>query len=214
MLALQIQLQRGHLAMRVHLTMTAQVLGIVGDSGSGKSTLLHVLCGLIQPQQGKISLFDRVLFDSQQRINIPTHQRRVAMVFQDSRLFPHLTVQQNLCYGYDLLASGQARFALDEIVDLFEIRPLLQQRPHQLSGGETQRVAIGRALLMSPQLLLLDEPLSALDQKLKQQILPYLKQLKRYHDLAMIYVSHDADEVAYLADQVMTMQQGCLAQNT
>ncbi len=210
MLELNIAYQRAHFSLHVQLHMQGQVLGILGDSGAGKSTLLSCISGLTQPDSGRIQLQQRLLFDSQEKINLPVYQRHIAMVFQDIRLFPHLRVAGNLSYGYDLLKPAQRKFAFDDIVDLLKLNDLLQRRPHQLSGGEAQRVALGRALLSSPDLLLLDEPLSSLDQHLKQQILPYFNQIKQQTGLAMLYVSHDEAEVHQISDQVVRLEQGRL----
>lgn len=207
---LDIQLKRANFCLDVQLHMQGQVLGLLGDSGAGKSTLLSCISGLIQPDSGSIQLQQRRLFDSQHKINLPAYQRHIAMVFQDIRLFPHLSVHANLRYGYDLLVPAQRKFAFDDIVQLLKLNDLLQRRPHQLSGGEAQRVALGRALLSAPDLLLLDEPLSSLDQHLKQQILPYLNQIKQKTGLAMLYVSHDENEVHQLSDQVVRLDQGRL----
>lgn len=207
---LDIQLKRANFCLDVQLHMQGQVLGLLGDSGAGKSTLLSCISGLIQPDSGSIQLQQRRLFDSQHKINLPAYQRHIAMVFQDIRLFPHLSVHANLSYGYDLLVPAQRKFAFDDIVQLLKLNDLLQRRPHQLSGGEAQRVALGRALLSAPDLLLLDEPLSSLDQHLKQQILPYLNQIKQKTGLAMLYVSHDENEVHQLSDQVVRLDQGRL----
>jgi molybdate transport system ATP-binding protein len=183
-------------------------VGVYGPSGAGKSTLLSMMTGSIRPETGRFSIGGECLFDSAQGINIPIHQRRIGMVFQDSRLFPHLTVQDNLNYGFKLLAPKDRRFSLPQILDLLEIGHLLTQKPHQLSGGEKQRVALGRALLASPRLLLLDEPLASLDVRLKRQILPFLRRIKDETHTPMIYVSHAIDEILYLTPQVAMLDKG------
>ncbi|MDZ4142101.1 MAG: molybdenum ABC transporter ATP-binding protein [Methylotenera sp.] len=183
-------------------------VGVYGASGAGKSTLLAMMAGFIQPDTGRFTIAGECLFDSAQSINVPVHQRRIGMVFQDSRLFPHLTVRDNLHYGFNLLATKARRFDLPKIVELLEIGQLLTQKPHQLSGGEKQRVALGRALLASPRLLLLDEPLASLDVRLKRQILPFLRRIKDETHTPMIYVSHAIDEILYLTSQIAMLDNG------
>lgn len=185
-------------------------LGIYGPSGAGKSTLLNMIAGLDTPQSGCLILDGQPLFDSEHRIDVPIHQRRMGMVFQDSRLFPHLNVEDNLRYGYRLLPAAERRLAFAQIVELLELTPLLKQKPHALSGGEKQRVALGRALLTSPRLLLLDEPLASLDVRLKQQILPFLRRVKDTLNIPMIYVSHAIDEILYLTSEVAMINKGRL----
>lgn len=187
-----------------------QVTGILGASGAGKSTLLKVLAGLLKPQQGRINFDGQVFFDSQTRTFMPSYQRHVGLVFQDGQLFPHLSVQQNLLYGYRHLKPAQRRFELAQIIALLEIEPLINRRITQLSGGEAQRVALGRALLYSPRLLLLDEPLSALDARLKQQILPFFARIRDEIQIPMIYVTHQPQELEFLQADILHMAQGKL----
>lgn len=183
-------------------------IGIYGPSGAGKSTLLAMIAGLIKPSEGLLMLDGECLFDSKRSINLPIHQRRIGMVFQDSRLFPHLNVRDNLNYGFNLLAAKERHLGFSQIVELLEIGNLLSQKPHQLSGGEKQRVALGRALLTSPRLLLLDEPLASLDVRLKHQILPFLRRIKHEINTPMIYVSHAIDEILYLTSQIAMIDKG------
>ena len=192
--------------LKVQLEIQDQLFGIVGASGSGKSTFLKCLVGLLQPQQGKIQFQQQILFDSNQQINIPMHQRKIALIFQTALLFPHMNVQQNLNYAEKLVVESERKFYFEHIVELLELKPLLKRKAHQLSGGEAQRVSIGRALLSSPNLLLLDEPLTGLDSRFKQQILPFLKRLKDEIDLPMIYVTHHHDELDYLEIQPIEMR--------
>ncbi|MBF7687308.1 ATP-binding cassette domain-containing protein [Acinetobacter rathckeae] len=196
--------------LKAQFEMHDQVLAIVGASGSGKSTVLKNIVGLLQPQHGEICFNDRVLFDHQNHIDIAVHQRRIALVFQNPLLFPHLNVRQNLKYAEQLVGNVQRKFSFEDVVELFELRNLLKRRSNQLSGGEAQRVSIGRALLSSPDLLLLDEPLTGLDARLKNQILPFLKMLKDQTHLPMIYVTHHLDEVDFLQAHTMTMTSGYL----
>lgn len=184
-------------------------LGIMGASGSGKTTLLHSIAGLLMPSAGVIRSGDHLWFDHKQAVQLPPWQRPVGLVFQDGRLFPHMSVEQNLRYG---MPPDLARIVLPEVVDVLAIQPLLKRKPSQLSGGEKQRVAIGRALLRQPSVLLMDEPLSGLDDQLKQQVLPYIKQVIATFGLPTLYVSHVGDEVAEVADEVLTLAQGQLRQ--
>ena len=184
-------------------------LGIMGASGSGKTTLLHSLAGLLMPASGVIQSHQHVWFDSKQRIQLPPWQRQVGMIFQDGRLFPHMTVQQNLVYG---MPKGTVSISPEEVTSVLDIGPLLERKPSQLSGGEKQRVAIGRALLSQPTVLLMDEPLSGLDEVLKQQVLPYIRKVITTFGLPTLYVSHVREEVAEIADEVWQLAQGQLRQ--
>jgi molybdate transport system ATP-binding protein len=184
-------------------------LGIMGASGSGKTTLLHSIAGLLMPSAGVIRSGDSLWFDHKQAVQLPPWQRPVGLVFQDGRLFPHMSVEQNLRYG---MPAVLARIVLPEVVDILAIQPLLKRKPSELSGGEKQRVAIGRALLRQPSVLLMDEPLSGLDDQLKQQVLPYIKQVIATFGLPTLYVSHVGDEVAEVADEVFMLAQGQLRQ--
>lgn len=203
MLDIDVEYQRGNFSLRFTQKIEEKVIGLFGPSGIGKSTLLALIAGLITPEHGHIRLCGEYIFDRKNNINIPSCKRRIATVFQDDRLFPHLSVRDNLLYGFKLLNQSQRKISLDEVVHLLELEALMKQQPYQLSGGEAQRVALGRGLLMSPKLLLLDEPLSSLDERLKQQILPFLKRIKTDIDVPMIYVSHDIKEITYLADKVI-----------
>ena len=210
MLKCDFQYQHADFILNVELQMQQQLLGIVGVSGSGKSTLLKNIVGLLQPQEGSIQFNNRILLDTQRQIHVPMHQRRIALIFQNALLFPHMNVQQNLRYAEKLVSKSERKFQFDEIVDLLELKPLIQRKAHQLSGGEAQRVSIGRALLSSPNLLLLDEPLTGLDSKLKQQILPFLKRMKEELNLPMIYVTHHMQELEYLQAEIVQLNQGQL----
>ncbi|MFH7766405.1 ATP-binding cassette domain-containing protein [Acinetobacter sp. BSP-28] len=210
MLKCNFQYQQADFSLNVELTMQQQLLGIVGASGSGKSTLLKNIVGFLKPQQGCIQLNEQVFIDTQQNIHVPMHQRKIALIFQNALLFPHLNVQQNLSYAEKLLDKSERKFQFDEIVELLELTPLIQRKAHQLSGGEAQRVSIGRALLSSPNLLLLDEPLTGLDRSLKQQILPFFKRMKDELDLQMIYVTHHPEELEYLEADILQLNQGTL----
>lgn len=185
-------------------TLTA----IFGASGSGKTTLVNVIAGLIRPDEGLVRVDDHVLVDTSRRICLPPHRRRIGYVFQDARLFPHLTVEQNLAYGH-YFAPRRERYAdRDRIISLLGISHLLARKPARLSGGEKQRVAVGRALLASPRLLLMDEPLASLDQGRKEEILPYIADMRDTMGIPIVYVSHSIAEVARLASHVAVMAGG------
>jgi molybdate transport system ATP-binding protein len=209
MLSLDCEYRRGDFRLKARADFGAGVTGISGPSGSGKSTLLGLLAGLLRPHSGSIRFSGELLANSD-GVFVPAWKRRFGLVFQDRQLFPHLSVRGNLLYGYRHLYPDERRFRLDAVSKLFEIEPLLDRRPAQLSGGEQQRVALGRALLYSPRLLLLDEPLSALDERLKEQILPFLKRVKDETGIPMVYVTHVSHEVDYLADRVLFMERGDL----
>lgn len=201
---------QGSFNLDLKCDVNAPVVGVFGASGAGKSTLLSMMAGLVNPDSGQFILDGDCLFDSQQRINIPMHKRRIGVVFQDSRLFPHLNVRDNLNYGFNRLPEKDKRFSFAQIVDLLEIGQLLKQKPHQISGGEKQRVSLGRALLTSPRLLLLDEPLASLDVRLKYQILPFLRRIKEETNIPMVYVSHAIDEILYLTSEIVMIETGKL----
>ncbi|MGN6569890.1 MAG: molybdenum ABC transporter ATP-binding protein [Pseudolabrys sp.] len=187
---------------------SAGVTALFGPSGSGKTSLISMVAGLMRPDEGRIALDGDVLFDRARSIDIKPWRRRIGTVFQEGRLFPHLSVRHNLDYGRWMsgLAADTRTFA--HTVDLLNIGHLLGRRPGKLSGGERQRVAVGRALLMQPRLLLLDEPLASLDSARKAEILPYLERLRDDSKLPMIYVSHDATEVARIATHVVRLEDG------
>lgn len=210
MLKCNFQYQHADFMLNVKLEMQQQLLGIVGISGCGKSTLLKNIVGLLKPTHGSIQFNQQILFDSQQKIHVPMHQRKIALIFQNALLFPHMNVQQNLCYAEKFIPQAERKFQFNEIVELLELTHLCQRKAHQLSGGEAQRVSIGRALLSSPHLLLLDEPLTGLDQQLKQQILPFLQRIKDELNLPMIYVTHHLEELKYLKADILQLDQGQL----
>lgn len=207
-LHVDLELQQGNFTLQGSLTLKQSVSGLFGPSGCGKSTLLRSIAGLIRPQRGRIQLDGRILLDTDQGIDMPPHRRRVGLVFQDSQLFPHLSVESNLLYGFKLLKSIERQLTLAQIVELLDIGALLKRRPRHLSGGERQRVALGRTLLASPQLLLLDEPLAALDEGRKQQILPFLRRVRDELGLPMLYVSHAINEILYLTPHLAIMDHG------
>ncbi|MCU0899231.1 MAG: molybdenum ABC transporter ATP-binding protein [Cypionkella sp.] len=202
----------GGFALDVAFDAPPGVTALFGRSGSGKTTTINAVAGLFRPDQGRITLDGVTLLDSGRGLCLPPHRRRIGYVFQDARLFPHMTVRQNLAYGQWFAPKGpgvgEPGVGLDRIVDLLGIGALLERRPGGLSGGEKQRVAIGRALLSRPRLLALDEPLAALDDARKAEILPYLERLRDELHLPMLYVSHAMAEVARLATTVVVLEAG------
>lgn len=184
------------------------ITALFGPSGSGKTSIVNAIAGLLRPQSGKIELDGDTVLDTDAGLFVPSQKRRVGYMFQDARLFPHMTVQSNLRFGWRRAPVRADEAEFDRIVSLLGIAPLLDRRPGKLSGGEKSRVALGRALLSSPRVLLLDEPLSALDSARKAEILPYLETLRDEAKMPMLYVSHALDEVAQLADAVIVVKQG------
>lgn len=187
---------------------TPGVVALFGRSGCGKTTLVNIISGLLQPDEGRVELDGLVLTDTRLRVRIPVERRRIGYVFQDARLFPHLGVLANLRYGWRRAPPESRSIALEEVLALLGLEPLLDRRPHQLSGGERQRVALGRALLSQPRLLLLDEPLAALDAARRDEVLPYLEKLRDQLSIPMVFVSHQLDEVLRLATHVALMEAG------
>ena len=185
----------------------AGVTALFGRSGSGKTTVINAVAGLLRPEQGRVSVDDLLLLDTATRFALPVHRRRLGYVFQAGRLFPHLSVRQNLLYGRWFAPKGDA-VAFERVIEMLGIAPLLPRRPGALSGGEKQRVAIGRALLCKPRLLLMDEPLAALDEARKAEILPYLERLRDQTDIPILYVSHSMAEVARLATTLVVIDAG------
>jgi molybdate transport system ATP-binding protein len=202
-----IQKTLGDFSLDVRFDSRASVTALFGPSGSGKTTVGNAISGLLRPDAGKIEVGGKLLFDSDTRSSIPVHHRRVRVVFQESRLFPHLSVKQNLLYGRWLSRkNGGTEF--DEVVRLLGLENLLKRRPRTLSGGERQRVAIGRALLADPAALLMDEPLASLDQARKQEIFPYLEKLVATAKIPILYISHVQEEIERLAQTVVVLDQG------
>lgn len=206
MIELDFALARGEFSLQLALQSQARALALFGDSGCGKTSTLLAIAGLLRPARGRIVLDDRVLFDSRAGANVPVAQRHLGMVFQDVRLFPHLSVRDNLRYG--AARADAAHF--DAAVQLLGLGALLKRKPGQLSGGQARRVAIGRALLSQPAALLLDEPLSNLHREARAEVLQHLRDLKRELALTTILVSHQADEVRALADAVALLDDGHL----
>jgi molybdate transport system ATP-binding protein len=197
-------------ALNVAFEAGGGVTALFGRSGAGKSTIVKAIAGLIQPEQGRIRVGDVVLFDSAQRVNVPAQRRRAGVVFQDGRLFPHLSVKDNLLYGF-ARANGVKAIDVESVIRMLGIEALLERKPATLSGGERQRVAVGRALLAQPAVLLMDEPLASLDAARKSEVLPYLEELNARFHIPIIYVTHDADEVLRLASDVVLLANGAVA---
>ena len=204
-LAIAFQQTLGTTVFDINVELPAKgITAIFGRSGAGKTSLINSVAGLTKPQTGHIEINQRILFSSQQGINLPTRARRVGYVFQEARLFPHYKVSGNLLYG--VKNKDQAYF--EQIVDLLELRPLLTRFPIELSGGEKQRVAIGRALLSKPDILLMDEPLASLDLPRKREVLPFLEHLADNVHLPILYVTHSLNEILRLADHIVVIDNG------
>ena len=208
MLAVAVEKQLGALRLQVQFRAAAGATALFGPSGAGKTSTVNMIAGLLAPDRGTIMLDDTVLFDFGRRIDTPPHRRRIGYVFQEGRLFPHLSVRQNLDYGRRVGRHPRDAGEFDRVAALLGIGPLLDRRPGMLSGGERQRVAVGRALLMRPRLLLLDEPLASLDIGHKREILPYLVRLRDDAGIPIVYVSHTPAELRRIATSVVLMQNG------
>ncbi len=211
MLAVDIEKQLGDFKLTASFTSDGLVTGLFGNSGAGKTSIINMIAGLIMPDRGRISLDGKDLDNTASGLHIPAHRRRIGYVFQDARLFPHLDVRQNLDYGRRMNGFEPDAAAEKRTVDLLDIGHLLDRRPAQLSGGERQRVALGRALLTKPKLLLLDEPLGALDDERKAEILPYFVRLRDEASVPMVLVSHDAGEMRQIATNVVILKRGTVA---
>lgn len=206
---IDIDLRQGDFGLSARISLPASgVTALFGASGAGKTTLINAVAGLVRPDRGRIAVAGTVLFDSAAGINLKPEQRRVGYVFQDGRLFPHMSVATNLRYGERRHPPSERIARFDDVVSLLGLEALLHRRPRTLSGGEKQRVAIGRALLAAPRVLLMDEPLAALDAARKQEILPYLEKLRDRFALPVLYVTHDRAEVERLAGQIVLMEGG------
>lgn len=207
-LDVNIHLKQGRFQLDAQFCSFDSAFGIFGPSGSGKSTLFRALSGLARPSGGTIRLDDETLFDSDRRIFVPPHKRGIGLVFQDARLFPHWTVEENLRAGETVRKNSARPYSFDDIVDLLEIHRLISRSVKQLSGGEQQRVALGRALLSSPRLLLMDEPVTGLDVSLKAQILPFLSEVHHVLKIPTVLISHDLGEILQLTDRILLINQG------
>jgi molybdate transport system ATP-binding protein len=207
-LVVDVEKQMGSFNLTVRLQAASGVTALFRPSGAGKTSLVNTIAGLITPDRGTIALDGTVLFDSSAGINMPSYRRIIGYVFQEGRLFPHLSVRQNLDYGRWMTGRLHDADEFERIVTLLDIKELLDRRPRTLSGGERQRIAVGRALLMRPRLLLLDEPLASLDGARKHEIIPYLVRLRDEAHAPMVYVSHNADELRQIANHVVRLDAG------
>jgi molybdate transport system ATP-binding protein len=204
MITLAFTLRQGNFELQLEEKLASGITALFGPSGSGKTTTLDAIAGLRRPSSGLISINDRVLFDAGARVDLPPHARHVGYVPQDVALFPHMNVRRNVLYGR---RPGQ-KLSLDTVVRMLEVGGLLDRRVPDLSGGERQRVALARALMSAPELLLLDEPLAAVDQAHRAEILPYLDRVRIDHAMPAIYVTHTWGEVAGRADEVVQLRDG------
>lgn len=211
-MSLRVEVERklGSFHLRASFAADVGVTALFGRSGSGKTSLVNVIAGLLKPDRGRVEVGGRVLFDRERGIDVPTARRRVGYVFQDGRLFPHFSVRQNLLYGRFFNCANERSIQFDQVVELLGLAHLLERRPAALSGGEKQRVAIGRALLAGPQVLLMDEPLASLDEHRKGEILQYIERLRDEIRIPIVYVSHTIEEVVRLADTIVLMSEGAV----
>lgn len=207
-LKIDISLKRPGFSFSINETFEPGITGIFGHSGAGKTTLLQCISGAVTPHSGVIRTPKGTLFSKVERINIPLHKRRVGYVFQDGRLFPHFSVKKNLLYGTRFPKKETVKDSLHKITSMLNINHLTKKYPENLSGGERQRVALGRALLASPEILLLDEPFSALDQQLRQQIIPYISKVAKLLDIPVLIVSHDLPDIIKITSRLCLIDQG------
>lgn len=209
-LAIAIQKRFDSFTLQLDTQVSGERIGIFGTSGSGKSTLVSILAGLTTPDRGEITLNGHCLFSSSKRINLRPEQRRIALVFQQHCLFPHLNVQNNLLYGYKRCPAALRSIDFDRLTGVLQLDQLLARDVTTLSGGEKQRVALGRAILANPQLLLMDEPLSALDDALRFQIIPYLRSVSEQFNIPYLFISHSLTEMRLMTDSVLALGKGTL----
>ncbi len=207
-LAVSLRHNFGEFGLDVNFVAPPGITVLFGRSGSGKTSIVNAVAGLLRPQAGRVAVGDWVLFDARRGTDLPPHRRQLGYIFQEARLFPHLTVRQNLLYGRWFARHRETRAELDRVVEMLGLGNLLQRRPQGLSAGEKQRVAIGRALLADPRIILADEPLAALDEPRKAEILPYFERLRDEVSVPILYVSHSAAEVARLATTVVALRDG------
>ncbi|NOT72138.1 MAG: molybdenum ABC transporter ATP-binding protein [Hyphomicrobium sp.] len=208
MIDVDVHLQRKTFCLNASFTAGAGITALFGPSGSGKSTLLALIAGLVRPTRGRIAVDGRTLVDTERKVWVPKHKRRIGIVFQDAQLFPHMTVGQNLNFGRWFAPGGKRIVSQSSVVDVLGISHLTDRRPPSLSGGERQRVALARALLSGPEILLLDEPLASLDAGRREEILPLIERMRDEFRIPMLYVTHDASEVNKLASQAVVLENG------
>lgn len=205
-----VRLPLAHFAVEIDIAFELPVGGIFGPSGSGKTSLLEAIAGLRRPSAGRITLGDDALFDARTSLDVPPRKRRIGYVPQDLALFPHLNVRANVTYGYEAPLEDGELFALEHVAAVMEITPLFDRSVTALSGGEQQRVAFARAILSRPRLLLLDEPMSSLDTRLKRRLVPFLLRIRDEFHIPLVYVTHDAAELTSLCDEILLLEQGRL----
>ncbi len=206
--------KQGSFLLQLKADVSGDRIGIFGQSGSGKSTLVHLISGLLQPDRGEIYLNDECMFSSVKGIDLSPERRRIAIVFQQAMLFPHLSVKANLLYGYRRCHAENRRIKPEALIALLKLQPLMQRGVHNLSGGEKQRVALGRAVLANPRLLLMDEPLSALDDTLRFQIIPYLKSVSEEFGILYLFISHSILEMQLMTDRILVIRNGRMDETT
>ncbi len=202
---IDVSLRRGDADLGLRVTTRAKLAALFGPSGAGKTSVLDMIAGLLRPDRGRIVVTGEVLFDAEAGIDLPPEKRACGYVFQDGRLFPHRRVRDNLLYGLNLSPPARQWMAFEDAVDFLGIAHLLDRRPRTLSGGEAQRVAIGRALLSGPRFLLMDEPLSSVDARRREEILRVVERIRDELSIPVLYVSHDRQEVDRLADVVIAV---------
>jgi len=200
-----------HFTLEVDLAVGNEILALVGPSGAGKTTILKCIAGLKIPSQGSIRLNDRLIFSSAEQVNLPARERRIGYVFQEYALFPHMTVRKNAAYGLSGEKKKRSQLKVDEILETLGILHLKDRFPRHISGGEKQRVALARALMAEPEIMLLDEPLSALDQETRGSLQQELKKIQKQWQIPFIMVTHDLTEAEILGDRIMRIDKGKLA---
>ena len=205
-----VRLPLANFALEVDLHLDRPIAGIFGPSGAGKTSLLDLIAGLRRPTTGSIAIENQLVFDAKTKVNLPPRLRRVGYVPQDLALFPHLNVRANLVYGYSAAPNSSELFSLKHVAEVMEIEHLFDRDTITLSGGEQQRVAFARAILSAPRLLLLDEPMSSLDTRLKERLIPFLLRIRDEFHIPLIYVTHDSAELSALCDEVIVLERGQL----
>ncbi len=209
MLEMAVEKRLGNFTIDARISCeTTGIVAFFGRSGAGKTSLVNMLAGLLRPDRGRIAVNGTTLFDSSQRVDLPPERRRLGYVFQEDRLFPHMTVRANLHYGLRRVPPRERAIEPEQVVTLLGLEKSLGRRPHHLSGGEKQRVALGRALLANPRLLLMDEPLASLDQPRKDEVLPFIERLRDELKIPIVYVSHSMPEIVRLADTMVLVSDG------
>ena len=209
MFKIDVEKKLGSLLIKCNFEMeSAGITAICGSSGAGKTSVINMTAGLITPDKGIISYNGKEFYNSEKHINLPANKRFTGYVFQESRLFPNMSVKKNLLYGADRKSNNSLNCSLDEVCGLLGITHLLDRYPQNLSGGEKQRVAIGRALLSNPEILLMDEPLASLDDSRKSELISYINIIQKHYNIPILYVSHSIDEILQLSDNALFMEQG------